>query len=123
VAYIGLPPAAPHIKEGAVRALAVTSPKRSPIVPDVPTMAESGLDDQETELIIGLVAPAGTPKAVVDVLSRQLARIVLLPDIQQRLTEQGLEPVATSGDQFAAVIRSDIIKLSRVIKQAGIRID
>jgi len=123
VAYIGLPPAAPHIKEGAVRALAVTSPKRSPIVPDVPTMAESGLDDQETELIIGLVAPAATPKAVVDVLSRQLARIVLLPDIQQRLAALGFAAVGSTPDEFAAQIKADIEKWSKVVRDAGIKIE
>jgi tripartite-type tricarboxylate transporter receptor subunit TctC len=123
VAYIGLPPAAPHIKDGAVRALAVTSPKRSPIVPDVPTMAESGLDDQETELIIGLVAPAGTPKAVVDLLSRQLARIVQLPDIQQRLAALGFAAVGSTPDEFAAQIKADIEKWSKVVRDAGIKIE
>jgi tripartite-type tricarboxylate transporter receptor subunit TctC len=123
VAYIGLPPAAPHIKDGAVRALAVTSPKRSPIVPDVPTMAESALDDQETELIIGLVAPAGTPKAVVDLLSRQLARIVQLPDIQQRLAALGFAAVGSTPDEFAAQIKADIEKWSKVVRDAGIKIE
>src|SRR6476469_4865091 len=123
VAYIGLPPAAPHIKERAVRALAVTSPKRSPIVPDVPTMAERGLDDQETELIIGLVAPPATPKAVVDVLSRQLARIVLLPDIQQRLAALGFAAVGSPPDEFAAQIKADIEKWSKVVRDAGIKIE
>jgi tripartite-type tricarboxylate transporter receptor subunit TctC len=123
VAYIGLPPAAPHIKEGAVRALAVTSPKRSPIVPDVPTMAESGLDDQETELIIGLVAPAATPRAVVDLLSRQLVRIVRLPDIQQRLAALGFSAVGSTPEEFAVQIKADIDKWSKVVRDAGIKVE
>ena len=102
-----------------LRALAVTSPKRSPIVPDVPTMAESGLDDQETELIIGLVAPAATPKLIVDLLSRQLARIVQLPDIQQRLAALGFSPVGSTPEEFAAQIKADIEKWSKVVREAG----
>jgi tripartite-type tricarboxylate transporter receptor subunit TctC len=123
VAYIGLPSAVPHIREGTLRALAVTSPKRSPIVPDVPTMAESGLHDQETELIIGLVAPAATPRAVVDVLSRQLARIVALPDMQQKLTALGFSAVGSTPEEFAAQIRADIDKWSKVVREAGIKIE
>ena len=123
VAYIGLPSATPHIKEGSLRALAVTSPKRSPIVPDVPTMAESGLDDQETELIIGLVAPAATPKVVVDLLSRQLARIVQLPDIQQRLAALGFSAVGSTPEEFAAQIKADIEKWSKVVRDAGIKVE
>jgi tripartite-type tricarboxylate transporter receptor subunit TctC len=112
VAYIGLPPAAPHIKEGTVRALAVTSPKRSPIVPDVPTMAEGGL-----------VAPAATPKAVVDLLSRQLARIVQLPDVQQRLAALGFTPVGSTPEEFAVQIKADIDKWSKVVREAGIKVE
>jgi tripartite-type tricarboxylate transporter receptor subunit TctC len=86
-------------------------------------MAESGLDDQETELIIGLVAPAGTPKAVVDLLSRQLARIVSLPDIQQRLAALGFAAVGSTPDEFAAQIKADIEKWSKVVRDAGIKIE
>jgi tripartite-type tricarboxylate transporter receptor subunit TctC len=123
VAYIGLPAAVPHIREGTLRALAVTSPRRSPIVPDVPTMAESGLDDQETELIIGLVAPAATPREIVDLLSHQLARIVMLPDVQERLAALGFSPVGSTPEEFAAQIKDDIEKWSKVVREAGIKVE
>jgi tripartite-type tricarboxylate transporter receptor subunit TctC len=86
-------------------------------------MAESGLDDQETELIIGLVAPAATPKLVVDLLSRQLARIVLLPDVQQRLAALGFSAVGSTPEEFAAQIKADIEKWSKVVRDAGIKIE
>lgn len=123
VAYIGLPAAVPHIREGTLRALAVTSARRSPIVPDVPTMAESGLDDQETELIIGLVAPAATPREIVELLSRQLARIVMLPDVQERLAALGFSPVGSTPEEFAAQIKGDIEKWSKVVREAGIKVE
>jgi tripartite-type tricarboxylate transporter receptor subunit TctC len=123
VAYIGLPSAVPHIKEGTLRALAVTSGKRSPIVPDVPTLAESGLDDQETELIIGAVAPAGTPTAIIDRLSRELARIVALPDVQERLAALGFSPVGSGPEELGAQIRSDIDRWGKVVHELGIKVE
>ena len=123
VAYIGLPSAVPHIREGTLRALAVTSPKRSPIVPDVPTLAESGFEDQETELIIGAIAPAGTPPAIIDRLSRELARIVALPDVQERLAALGFSPVGSGPDELAAQIRSDIDRWGKVVRELGIKVE
>jgi tripartite-type tricarboxylate transporter receptor subunit TctC len=123
VAYIGLPSAFPFIKEGTLRALAVTSPKRSPIVPDVPTLRESGLDDYETELIIGAVAPAGTPKPIVDLLARELIRIVALPDVKEKLTTLGFTPVGSTPDELAAQIRFDIDRWSKVVRDAGIKVE
>jgi tripartite-type tricarboxylate transporter receptor subunit TctC len=121
--YIGLPPSMPYIKEGTLRALAVTSPKRSPVAPDVPTLAESGLPDQESELAIGLVAPAATPRTIVELLSRQLARIVALPDMHERLLALGFTPVGGTPEEFAARIRSDIDRGRRVVREAGIKVD
>jgi tripartite-type tricarboxylate transporter receptor subunit TctC len=123
VAFIGLPAAVPHIKEGTLRALAVTSPKRSPIVPEVPTMAESGLQDQETELNIGLVAPAATPKAVVDLLSLQLTRIVALPDVRDKLASFGFSPVGSTPEEYGALIKADIDRWSKVVRDAGIKVE
>src|SRR5258705_5968630 len=108
IAFLGLPPAAPHIKEGTLRALAVTSPKRSPVFPNVPTMAESGVPDQESELIIGVLVPAATPKPIVDQLQRQIARIVALPDVKERLDALGFAPVASTPEAYAAQIKADI---------------
>src|SRR5215831_5334144 len=82
IAFLGLPPATPHIKEGTLRALAVTSTKRSSVFPDVPTMAEAGVRDQESDLLIGAVVPAATPKQVIDLLQREVARILALPDVK-----------------------------------------
>ena len=123
IAMLGLPPAAPHIKEGKLRALAVTSAKRSPAFPDVPTMAESGVRDQESELIIGVVAPAATPKPIVDLLQRQIARIVALPDVQQKLDALGFSPVASTPEAYAAQIKGDIETWSKVVRDANIKVD
>jgi tripartite-type tricarboxylate transporter receptor subunit TctC len=123
VAYIGLPAATPFIKEGKLRALAVTSPKRSPIVPDVPTMAESGVSDQETELTIGIVAPAATPRAIVDLLSKELARIVALPDVKEKLGAFGFSPVGSTPDEFAAFIKEDIERWEKTVREAGIKVE
>jgi tripartite-type tricarboxylate transporter receptor subunit TctC len=123
IAVLGLPPAAPHIKEGKLRALAVTSPKRSPAFPEIPTMAESGVRDQESELIIGVVAPAATPKPIVDLLQRQIARIVALPEVKERLDALGFAPVANTPEAYAAQIKGDIETWSKVVRDANIKVE
>ena len=123
VAYIGLPSAFPYVKEGTLRALAVTSPKRSPIVPDVPTLREGGLEGYDTELIIGAVAPASTPKPIIDVLARELIRIVALPDVKEKLTTLGFTPVGSTPDELAAQIKFDIDRWSKVVREAGIKVE
>jgi tripartite-type tricarboxylate transporter receptor subunit TctC len=123
IAVLGLPPAAPHIKDGKLRALAVSSPKRSPAFPDVPTMAESGVSGQESELIIGVVAPAATPKPVVDLLQRQIARIVALPEVKERLDALGFAPVASTPEAYAAQVKGDIETWSKVVRDANIKVE
>ena len=123
MAFLGLPPAAPHIKEGTLRALAVTSAKRSPVFPNVPTMAESGVPDQEFELIIGVLVPAATPKPIVDQLQRQIARIVALPDVKERLDALGFAPVASTPEAYATQIKADIETWSKVVREANIKVE
>jgi tripartite-type tricarboxylate transporter receptor subunit TctC len=123
MAFLGLPPAAPHIKEGTLRALAVTSAKRSPVFPNVPTMAESGVPDQESELIIGVLVPAATPKPIVDQLQRQIARIVALPDVKERLDALGFAPVASTPEAYATQIKADIKTWSKVVREANIKVE
>ena len=123
IAFLGLPPAAPHIKEGTLHALAVTSAKRSPVFPNVPTMAESGVPDQESELIIGVLVPAATPKPIVDQLQRQIARIVALPDVKERLDALGFAPVASTPEAYAAQIKADIETWSKVVREANIKVE
>jgi tripartite-type tricarboxylate transporter receptor subunit TctC len=123
IAFLGLPPAAPHIKEGTLRALAVTSAKRSPVFPDVPTMDESGVRDQQSELIIGVLVPAATPKPIVDLLQRQIARIVALPDVKERLDALGFTPVASTPEAYATQIKADIETWSKVVREANIKVE
>ena len=123
IAFLGLPPAAPHIKEGTLRALAVTSAKRSPVFPNVPTMAESGVPDQESELIIGVLVPAATPKPIVDQLQRQIARIVAMPDVKKRLDALGFAPVASTPEAYATQIKADIETWSKVVREANIKVE
>jgi tripartite-type tricarboxylate transporter receptor subunit TctC len=122
-AFIALPPAAPLIKEGKLRALAVTSAKRSPEFPDVPTTTEAGFAGQESDLLIGLAAPAGTPKPIIDKLQKEVVRIVALPDVKQRLDTLGFTPVASTPEVFAAQIRSDLETWSKVVKDLGMKVE
>jgi tripartite-type tricarboxylate transporter receptor subunit TctC len=124
VMFIGnLPPAMPHIKSGNVKALAVTTAQRSPLVPDIPTLAESGLPGFETVAWFGLFAPAGTPNAIIDKLQAEVAKIVREPDIRERMAALGGEPVGSTPDQFAAIVKGDVAKWKKVVKGANIHVD
>jgi tripartite-type tricarboxylate transporter receptor subunit TctC len=123
VAYIGLPSAVPFIKDGRLRALAVAGSKRSPIVPDVPTLSEGGFQDQVSELVIGFVAPAGTPGPIVDLLSREVAKIVALPETRERLASFGFTAVGSTPAEFAAQIRDDTERYQKLVREEGIKIE
>lgn len=119
-AFIASPPAAlPHIKSGRVKALAVTSMKRSALLPDVPTIAESGFPQYEVSGWNGLLAPAGTPMDVIDRLHSEVAKILKLPDVRSRMLATGLEPVGTTPREFSALINSEIGKWEKVVKLSG----
>jgi tripartite-type tricarboxylate transporter receptor subunit TctC len=113
--------AQPHIKAGKVKALGISSPRRSPLVPDVPTVAESGLPGFESVTWFGLLGPAGTPKAVVDRVNAELNKALATPEIQARFVQLGFEPVGGSSAEFAAKIQRDAAKWSKVIKEAGVK--
>ena len=117
------PSSMPFVRAGRLRALAITSAQRSPIVPDVPTVAESGLPGFEQSAWHGLLAPSGTPQAVVGKLHDEIARILRLPDITERLAMQGVDVIASSPAEFSAFIRQDVAKYAKLIKTAGIRIE
>jgi tripartite-type tricarboxylate transporter receptor subunit TctC len=123
IAVTALPPATPHIKEGKLRALFVTSEKRVPTLPDVPTVAEAGLAGQEAYTLTGLLAPAGTPKAIVDLLHGEIVKMVKLPEVQKRLDGLGFEVVANSPAEFAARIKTELEKWGKVIRDAKIKVE
>jgi tripartite-type tricarboxylate transporter receptor subunit TctC len=115
-----IPPVTPHIRSGRVRALAVTSLQRSPIVPEVPTMEELGFKGHDSETITGLLLPAGTPAAIVRKLHAETVRIMALPDIKQRMADLGADISANTPQQFAAQIKREVTRWSKVIKDANI---
>ena len=111
----------PQVKAGRVRALAVASLQRSAVMPDVPTVAESGLSGFEGGAWYGLLAPAATPRAIVERLNGEIVRILKLPDIQQRLHNEAYNVIADTPDQFASAIRAELAKWAPIVKQAGLR--
>jgi len=118
-----LPPILPHVQSGRVRALAVTTAKRSAALPDVPTMAEAGIPGQEADTMAGLLVPAGTPRPVVEKITREVQRILALPDVRERIVGLGFDMVASTPDQFAAQIREEVAKWGKVIRSAGMKVD
>jgi len=118
-----LTPYMAQVKSGKIRLLAVTTAKRSRAVPDVPTIAEAGVPGYETGAWFGLVAPAKTPKDIVEKLSAETARILRLPDVSQKLLEQSAEPVGNTPQQFDAFIKSEISKWAKVIKDAKVELE
>ena len=113
----------PYVKTGRLRALAVTTPKRSVLVPDIPNMAEAGLPGFEVETWYGALGPAGLPRDIVDKLSREFDRILKLPDMSERFHSQGVEPTGGAPEHFGARIASDIAKWAKVAKESGARAD
>jgi tripartite-type tricarboxylate transporter receptor subunit TctC len=121
VAFSALPAASAAIKDGLVRALAVTSAKRISLLPDVPTMEEAGVPGQEQEAPQGLWAPAGTPRAIIDLLYGEIARTVATPEMKQKLAAIGFEPAAVPPRDFAARIKDDMPRWAKLIRDANIR--
>ena len=117
-----MPPYLPQVKAGKIRALAVSPAKRSSAVPELPTVAEAGVPGYDSGAWFGLVAPANTPRPVINRLSTETARILKLPDVSQRLSELGAEPVGSTPEQFAAHIKSEIAKWAKVIKDANVEL-
>ena len=117
-----MPPYVPQVKAGKIRALAVSPARRSPAVPDVPTVAEAAVPGYDSGAWFGLVAPAHTPQEIVDKLSRETARILKAPDANARLAELGAEPVGSTPEQFSALIKAEIAKWAKVIKGANVEL-
>jgi tripartite-type tricarboxylate transporter receptor subunit TctC len=117
-----MPAYLPQVKAGKIRALAVSPAKRSPALPDLPTVAEAGVPGYASSAWFGLVAPAATPKDVVARLSAETARILQIPDVKARLADLGAEPIGSTPEQFAAHIKAEIEKWAKVIRDAHVEL-
>jgi tripartite-type tricarboxylate transporter receptor subunit TctC len=123
IVFTALPPAMANIKDGKLRGLAVLSLKRAAVLPDVPTMAEAGVPDQESDTLTGVVVPIGTPREIIDRWHDGIARVVALPDVKQRLQDLGFEPVADTPAHFGERIKTEIAKWAKVVHDANIKAD
>ena len=121
VMFDNLPNVVPSAKAGQLRVLAVTSPVRSKLLPEAPTMAEAGLQDYVMDIWFGVAVPAGTPPAAVAALNREINRIVAMPEVKGRLDGLGLDVVGGSAESFAKTIASDVTRWSAVVRDAGIK--
>ena len=113
--------AAPHVKSGRVKALAVTTAQRSALIADLPTVAESGLPGYETASVYGMMTTAGTPASVIARLNRETMRVLSKPEIKERFLASGVEAVGSTPEQLSALIKSEVARMGKVIKDAGIR--
>jgi tripartite-type tricarboxylate transporter receptor subunit TctC len=116
-----IPSTLPFVKAGKLRALAVSGKKRSPLVPDLPTLDEAGLKGYEIVGWNGLFFPVGTPPAIVKTIHAQTVKMLAQPDVKERLATLGAEPVGNSPAEFAAFVRAEIAKWARIVKQAGLK--
>ncbi len=121
ISFTSLPPAVPHVNEGKLRALAVTSTTRSPALPDVPTTAEAGYPEVQGEGWFAFVVPTGTPKDVTALLNREIVRAITLPDSVEKMGKLGFVAVGATPEVSAALFRSESAKWSKVIREAGIK--
>lgn len=121
VLFHNAPVLLPHLKSGGLRGIAITSAKRSPTVPDLPTMAEAGVPGFEITAWFGFMAPRGTPQAIIDKVHADVARIVASADVRERILAQASEPVGNTPEEYAAFINAEIVKWRAVIKQANMK--
>jgi tripartite-type tricarboxylate transporter receptor subunit TctC len=119
--FDNLPNAVPHVKGGRLRALAVTSEKRSRLMPEAPTMAEAGVPGYVMDIWFGVAVPAGTPPQVVASLNKEINRILAQPEVKARLEGMGLDIIGGSAESFGKTIAADVAKWSQVVRDAGIK--
>jgi tripartite-type tricarboxylate transporter receptor subunit TctC len=118
-----LPSSMPHVKAGKLKALGVTSERRTPLLPDVPTVAESGLPGYRAITWNGILAPAATPRDVINKLNGAIAQVLRTPEMKERFAAIGTEPIWNTPDEFAAFLRAESVKWAGVIKSAGIKVE
>lgn len=123
IMFDNLPSVIPHVRSGKLRAIAITTAKRSPELPDVPTIAEAGVPGYEAMSWFGLLAPAATPAPVLAKLSGALAKVLANPEVKKKIVDQGGEPVNETPAQFAAFIQSESVKWGKVVKSSGASLD
>lgn len=114
---------APNVRAGKLKTFGTTGKTRSSVLPDVPTVSEAGVTGYEATIWLGIMAPVGTPKAVVDKLNAEIAKIVSRPEVKKTWQEQGAEPMVMSPEQFTQFMRDDITKWARVVKISGAKVD
>jgi tripartite-type tricarboxylate transporter receptor subunit TctC len=121
IVFTTISSAAGPLQQGTIRPLAVTTRERSPALPNVPTLAEQGIANQESDVLLGVLVPATTPKEIVDRLHAEIVKIVADPEIKRRLAAVGFEAVSSTPAEFDAKVRADIAKWAKVIRDAGIK--
>jgi tripartite-type tricarboxylate transporter receptor subunit TctC len=123
LSFASMPSVMGHVRSGKLRAIAVTSAKRSALVPELPTIAESGLPGFETGAWQGIFAPGATPRGIVQLLNREIAAIVQTPEVRKAYAAEGGEPIANSPEEFARWLRAEIAKWAKVVKAANIKVE
>ena len=123
MAFSSIPAVLPHIKAGRLNVLGVGSAKRSPALPNVPTIAEAGVAGYESTTWFGPLAPAKTPREIVTKLNGELNKVLQLQDVGKRFAAEGIEALGGTPDQFSSYIRADMERWARVVREANIRLD
>lgn len=113
----------PHVRSGKLRALAVSGSKRSPLLPELPTVAEAGVPGYEANVWIGIVAPTGTPREIINKLNVEIAKILQIPQVKENMLSQGFEPAGGAPEQFGALIKSETAKWGKVVRESGAHVD
>ncbi|MDP2627910.1 MAG: tripartite tricarboxylate transporter substrate binding protein [Candidatus Rokubacteria bacterium] len=121
--FCTLPSVFPHVKSGRLRALAVTTARRTPAAPDIPTVAEAGVPGYEMSQWYGLLAPAGTPTPIIERLNSEIGKALKHPELRSRLQSEGAEAVGSSPQEFGAFFKAEIVKWTRIVQSTGMRAD
>ena len=123
IAFTALPPALAAAQDGKLRVLGIAAAARAAALPDVPTFAEQGIKDQDADTLTGLVVPAGTPKEIVTLLQKEIAKAVAQPDVKEKLAALGFVPVANTPEEFGQRIKLEIEKWGKIVRAAKLRIE